>query len=89
MKTLPYAPSLFQTFWSDIANFPFAVLGTVLFAIILHRLANQFRCYGLPKNLVFGVITGTLAFALVQLYGFLSRNYGFRSLILGEFRGWL
>ncbi len=81
MQTLPFA---IANLWTAIVHYPFAVIGTVLFAIALHRLANRYRCYGLPRNLMFGVISGALAFALFQLYIFLSRNYGLRSVILAE-----
>ena len=84
MNTIPFAPSAANTLWSDIVNFSFAIIGTVLFAFALHRLANHYRCYGLPRNLLFGAISGALAFVLIQLYFFLGRNYGLRSLILGE-----
>jgi len=75
MQTLPIA---IANLWAAIVNYPFAIIGTVLFAIALHR------CYGLSRNLLFEVISGVLAFALFQLYIFLSRNYGLRSVILAE-----
>jgi len=81
MQTLPIA---IANLWAAIVNYPFAIIGTVLFAIALHRLANRYRCYGLSRNLLFEVISGVLAFALFQLYIFLSRNYGLRSVILAE-----
>ena len=56
----------------------------MLFAFALHKLANRLRCYGSPKNLMFGVVSGALAYVLIQLYFFASRTYGFRSLIAGD-----
>ena len=84
MNTLPYAPSVLATFGSDLITYPLAVIGTVLFAIALHKLANRLRCYGLPKNLIFGAVSGALAYVFIQLYFFAGRTYGFRSLFVGE-----
>ena len=84
MNTLPYAPSGLATFWSDVVTYPLAIIGTVLFAIALHKLANRLRCYGLPRNLIFGAVSGALAYVLIQVYFFAGRTYGFRSLFVGE-----
>ena len=84
MNTLPFVPSVFTTFWSDVVTYPLALIGTVLFAIALHRLANRLRCYGLPRNLIFGAVSGALAYTLIQLYFLMGRNYGLRSVLVGE-----
>ena len=81
MQTLPFAISELLTV---IVRHPFSVVSTVLFAIALHKLANHYHCYGLPKNLLFGIVSGAVAFAFLYLYAFLSRNYGLRSLITVE-----
>jgi len=65
-------------------SYPFAIFGAALFALALFRLADKFRCYGLPRNLLFGAGSGTVAYALVQGVIFLSRSYGLRSLFLVE-----
>ncbi|MGI4791279.1 MAG: hypothetical protein ACRYFS_20830 [Janthinobacterium lividum] len=84
MNTLPYALTALATFWSDLVTYPLAIIGTVLFAITLHKLANRLGCYGLPRNLIFGVVSGTLTYVLIQLYFFAGRTYGYRSLLVGE-----
>lgn len=79
MQALPFANLL-----AVIFKYPFAIIAAVLFAIALHRLANRYRCYGLPRNLLFGVVSGAVAAALFYLYLFLSRNYGLHSIMLAQ-----
>ena len=81
MQTLPFAAPVL---WADIISYLFAILGTVLFAFALFRLADKCRCYGLPRNLLFGAVSGAVAYALVQGVIFLGRSYGLRSLFLVE-----
>lgn len=77
-------PTAIGNLWSTLVDYPYAIIGVILFAILLHRIANRFNCYGLPRNLLFGVISGAVAFVLFQLYVFLSRNYGLRSVAVAE-----
>lgn len=79
MQALPFSNLLAVVF-----KFPVAVICAVLFAIVLDRLANRFHCYGLPRNLLFGLVSGAVAAALFNLYVFLSRNYGLHSVILAQ-----
>lgn len=81
MQSLPLA---IANLWVVIINYPFAIVGAALFSIALYRLANRYRFYGLPRNLLFGAISGALAFTLVQLYIFLSKSYGLRSVLLAQ-----
>ena len=81
MQFLPFAVT---GWWSILVTYPLTIIGFVLFAVILHRLANRCNCYGLPRNILFGVVCGAIAFVLFQLYVYLSLNYGLRSIVLGE-----
>lgn len=81
MQTLPFAAPVL---WADLVSYPFAILGTVLFAFALFRLADRCRCYGLPRNLLFGAGSGAVAYVLVNGVIFLARNYSLRSLFLVE-----
>jgi len=63
MQALPFAVPVL---WADIVSYPFAILGTVLFAFALFRLADKCRCYGVPRNLLFGAGSGAVAYALVN-----------------------
>lgn len=81
MHTLPFA---IPVLWSDIISYPFAILGALLFGFALFRLADRCRCYGLPRNLLFGAGSGAVAYALVNGVIFLGRSYGMRSLFLVE-----
>ena len=82
MQNLPF---VLTDLWDTAVRYPWTILSLALFVFTLNWLANCFRCYGLPKNLLFGAANGALAFALFQLYGFLGRNYGLHSLIFAEF----
>lgn len=81
---MQFLPTAIASLWSTLVDYPYAIIGVVLFAILLHRMANHFNCYGLPRNLLFGVISGAVTFVLFQLYVFLSRNYGLRSVAIAE-----
>ena len=81
MQNLPFA---IYELWTTVVHYPIAVISTVLFALALHRLANRCHCYGLPKNLLFAVVSGAFAYGFIQVYFFLNRHYGLRSLILAE-----
>ena len=81
MLALPFAVPVL---WADIVSYPFAILGMVLFAFALFRLVDRGRCYGLPRNLLFGAGSGVAAYALVNGVLFLGRSYGLRSLFLAE-----
>jgi len=81
MLALPFAVPVL---WADIVSYPFAILGTVLFAFAVFRLVDRGRCYGLPRNLLFGAGSGVAAYALVNGVLFLGRSYGLRSLFLAE-----
>lgn len=67
-----------------LLRYPLAVISLILFTIALHRLANRYGCYGLLKNLLFGLACGVVAAALYYSYLFLSRRYGLHSAILAQ-----
>ena len=81
MQNLPLA---IYELWATVVHYPVAVISTVLFALALHRLANRYHCYGLPKNLLFAAVSGAFAYGFVQVYFFLNSRYGLRSLIVAE-----
>ncbi len=83
-KTMQTLPLAIYELWTTVVRYPFVVVSTVLFAIALHRLANRYHCYGLPKNLLFAAVIGAFAYGFVQVYFFLNSHYGLRSLILVE-----
>lgn len=81
---MPHLPLVIGSLLTLIVRFPLALVVAVLFVLALHRLANRCRCYGLPRNLLFGAVCGALALALVQAAALLGRNGGLRLLLLAQ-----